>query len=166
MTKNKLNEVYIGYTFNSYQIYTPSIISRLILEFENFYQPGQNLNLSIEEFLYNKIIKLFYEFDTENVFFKKEVIPFNKMDLFQIIYSYNLSMDAILNQEKTEMISLVKYLEIYQNSPKFNLAEKRQMKRQEISFTPSLQKINKFYLGISILLWFLIYFIIFYYKFI
>lgn len=166
MTKDKLNEVFIAYIFNSYQIFTPSIISRLILEFENFYQPGQNLYLSIEEFLYNKILKLFYEFDTKNILSKKEDIPCEIADLFQIIYSYNLSMDAILNQDKSELISLIKYLEIYQNSPKFNLAEKKQMKRKEISFTPSLQKINKFYLGLSILLWFLIYFIIFYYKFI
>jgi hypothetical protein len=75
-------------------------------------------------------------------------------------------MDAILNQEQTELRSLYKYLESSLKSPTFNLAKKRQMKRKKISFTPSLQKINKFYYGLSILLWFLIYFIIFYYKFI
>jgi hypothetical protein len=50
----------MGYIFNSYQIYIPSLVSQLISEFQKFYKPGQNLNLSIEEFLILKVIKVYH----------------------------------------------------------------------------------------------------------
>ena len=88
-----------------------------------------------------------------------------KDEFFQIVYSYGISLEKLMMKNEKDIHLFIKYLIQLRDSRKDNLVEKRKMKSIEISFTPSLEKINKIHLFISIIIWMLIYILILYFKF-
>ena len=158
-----MDEVYIGHILNSYRIFYPSVVYKLIQEFNQTTISEKCPTYMIEEFLFQKIIELYkeYEKNFSNLLYESDTLI--KDDVLNIIYSYNISLDKLLLGNVKELNKFINFLEKGKIHSNNNSIEKRKMKRIDISFVPSLQKINKIYLGFSIFIWILLYTIIFYF---
>jgi len=158
-----VDEVYIGHILNSYRIFYPSVVYKLIQEFNQTTISEKCPTYMIEEFLFQKIIELYkeYEKNFSNLLYESDTLI--KDDVLNIIYSYNISLDKLLLGNVKELNKFINFLEKGKIHSNNNSIEKRKMKRIDISFVPSLQKINKIYLGFSIFIWILLYTIIFYF---
>ena len=158
-----MDEVYLGQILNSYRIFYPSVVYKLIQEFNQTTIFEKCLTYMIEEFLFQKILELYKEYEKKvsNLLYISDTLT--KDYVLSIIYYYNISLDKLLLGNVREINKFVNFLEKVKNQSNKNLIEKRKMKRIDISFVPSLQKINKIYLGFSILIWMILYIIIFYF---
>ena len=158
-----MDEVYLGQILNSYRIFYPSVVYKLIQEFNQTTISEKCLTSTLEDFLFYKILEVYKEYEKifSNLFYESDTLT--KDYVLSIIYSYNISLDKLLLRNDREINKFVNFLEKVKNQSNKNLIEKRKMKRIDISFVPSLQKINKIYLGFSILIWMILYIIIFYF---
>ena len=158
-----MDEVYLGQILNSYRIFYPSVVYKLIQEFNQTTISEKYLTYMIEEFLFQKIIELYKEYEKKfsNLLYESDTLI--KDDVLNIIYSYNISLDKLILGNVREINKFVNFLEKGKIHSNNNSIEKRKMKRIDISFVPSLQKINKIYLGFSIFIWMILYIIIFYF---
>ena len=158
-----MDEVYLGQILNSYRIFYPSVVYKLIQEFNQTTIIEKCLTYMIEEFLFQKIIVLYKEYEKKfsNLLYKSDTLT--KDYVLSIIYSYNISLDKLLLGNVREINKFINFLEKGKIHSNNNSIGNKKMKRIEISFIPSFQKINKIYLGFSILIWMILYIIIFYF---
>ncbi len=163
MSKILLDEVYLGRILNSYRIFYPSVVYKLIGEFIRVSSSEKYLTIAIEDFLYQKILEVYKENEKKVPNQSYESFNLRKNEVLNIIYFYNISLDKIFFLKVEEINKFITFLEKVKNKSNKNLIEKRKMKRVDISFVPSLQKINKIYLGFSFIIWIILYIIIFYF---
>ncbi len=163
MSKILLDEVYLGRILNSYRLFYPSVVYKLIVEFIRVSSSEKYLTIAIEDFLYQKILEVYKENEKKVPNQSYESFNLKKDEVLNIIYSYNISLDKLFLGNVEEINKFITFLEKVKNKSNKNLIEKRKMKRVDISFVPSLQKINKIYLGFSFIIWIILYIIIFYF---
>ena len=158
-----MDEVYLGQILNSYRIFYPSVVYKLIQEFNQTTIFESCLTYMIEEFLFLKILEVYKEYEKKvsNLLYRSDTLT--KDYVLSIIYSYNISLDKLLLGNVREINKFINFLEKGKIHSNNNSTGKKKMKRIDISFVPSLQKINKIYLGFSIIIWILLYIIIFYF---
>jgi len=164
LIKNVPHKESLIYFFNKYHIFEPRVLYSLIEEFNSSTFKKKSLESNLEDFLYQKFLDLYIEFTKSNYSIVGNKYPL-KDEFFQIVYSYGISLEKLMMKNEKDIHLFIKYLIQLRDSRKDNLVEKRKMKSIEISFTPSLEKINKIHLFISIIIWMLIYILIFYFKF-
>ena len=106
-----MDEVYLGQLLNSYRIFYPSVVYKLIQEFNQTTIFEKCLTNMIEEFLFQKIIVLYKEYEktVSNLFYESDTLT--KDYVLSIIYSYNISLDKLLLGNVREINKFINFLE-------------------------------------------------------
>lgn len=161
MIKNSSREILLSKTLNNFGIFEPMLICSLINEINKTEILDKSSDSFIEDIIYLYFLKIMFN----DRLLQNSFHP-DKNEFFQIVYSYKLSLDKLLTKNEREYIKFNKCLGFEKNKKYKNIIEKRKMKRDDFSFIPSLEKINKFQLYSSILIWIVIYLLIFLFNFI
>jgi len=161
MIKNSSKEILLSKTLNNFGIFEPMLICSLINEVNKTERLDKSSDLYIEDIIY----LYFLNITVNDSLLQNSFYP-DKNEFFHIVYSYKFSLDKLLTKNEREYIKFNKYLDFEKHNKSKNLIEKRKMKRDDFSFIPSLEKVNKLQLYSSILIWIVIYLLIFLFNFI
>lgn len=139
------------YFFIIYKIYNIDEKKKIIDSIKNL--PGEikaSFPLLLEDKLWEK-------------FKKKKDLFLNKEDFLEIIYSYNLAPDQVLKKDED---SFLKISSIFSKKHRLVVVPQSpsKMKREELSFVPTLNEMSKIRLVLSFFFWSSLYFILLYFK--